>query len=134
MSFIGHLFQLTLLLIVSSALRVTLTYRMTYRMTTTGCFVKTSLCSAGPSAAGRTVASHSSALGKIHCHRSLMVYNVMRSTAAEPFCKIDHQLYLGNVSRYILFAHLKLPVGQCSFQQHSPEKDPLKDDFFHQTN
>ena len=39
---------------------------------------------------GRAGANHSSALGKIHFQGPLIVYDVMQSTVAGPFCKIAH--------------------------------------------
>ena len=45
---------------------------------------------------------------KIHFQRPLIVYDVMRSTVAGPFCKIAHRLHLVDVNRYIRFAHPKI--------------------------
>jgi len=59
----------------------------------------------------RAGASHSSALVKIHFQHPIIIYDVMQSTMAGPFWKFALRLYLVNVNRYILFAHLKITGG-----------------------
>jgi len=47
----------------------------------------------------RAGASYSSALGKTHFQHTLIIYDVMQSNMAGPFCKISYWLYMVNVNR-----------------------------------